>query len=151
MLVAVGIGGKNAIPAAAGLSWVLKDGLGRLGRLLYVAVYGSTFDCSLKVLLSFCCFRFFICLFFNMFDNYCFLSDHMFEISLLQQVRYCTSILFTLSMGIETVTPLFPKFFLPLAAVANVGKSIGFAAYLATTVSFSLKDKLINFVNSLCF
>lgn len=49
MLVAVGIGANNAIPAAAGLSWVLKDGLGRLGRLLYVAVYGATFDCHLKV------------------------------------------------------------------------------------------------------
>ncbi len=49
MLLAVGVGAKRSLPAAAGLSWVLKDGLGRLGRLLYVAVHGSSFDCHLKV------------------------------------------------------------------------------------------------------
>lgn len=31
MLFAVGLGAKRALPTAAALNWVLKDGLGRLG------------------------------------------------------------------------------------------------------------------------
>jgi hypothetical protein len=33
MLFAVGLGAKRALPTAAALNWVLKDGLGRLGEL----------------------------------------------------------------------------------------------------------------------
>lgn len=50
MLQAIGIGARRALPAAAGLNWVLKDGLGRLGRLAYSGSLGSTFDSNLKVL-----------------------------------------------------------------------------------------------------
>ena len=49
MLQAVGVGARRSLPAAAGLTWVLKDGLGRLGRLSYTSLRGRTFDCHLKV------------------------------------------------------------------------------------------------------
>ncbi|KAH9554302.1 hypothetical protein CY35_08G057600 [Sphagnum magellanicum] len=48
MLHALGVGGKRGLPSAAALNWVLKDGLGRLGRLIYAAGLGRTFDCNLK-------------------------------------------------------------------------------------------------------
>jgi hypothetical protein len=53
MLHALGVGGKRGLPSAAALNWVLKDGLGRLGRLIYAAGLGRTFDCNLKVRDSF--------------------------------------------------------------------------------------------------
>jgi len=34
----------GAIPLAATVNWVLKDGLGQLGGVLYGAIYGTHFD-----------------------------------------------------------------------------------------------------------
>ena len=52
-----------------------------------------------------------------------------------QRVRFSTSVLFSASIGIELLTPLFPGHFLLLASVANVAKSISLAAYISTGVS----------------
>ena len=41
-------GAHRTLPAAAALNWVLKDGLGRLGKLTVSTVYGRTFDSDLK-------------------------------------------------------------------------------------------------------
>lgn len=49
LLQAVGVGAKNSLPAAAGINWVLKDGLGRLGRLSVSTRFGTSFDSDLKV------------------------------------------------------------------------------------------------------
>lgn len=49
MLQAVGVGAQRSLPAAATLNWVLKDGLGRLGRISVGALFGSGFDSDLKV------------------------------------------------------------------------------------------------------
>ena len=49
MLWAIGVGAKRTLPAAAALNWVIKDGLGRLGKLIYAASRGQTFDSNLKV------------------------------------------------------------------------------------------------------
>lgn len=49
MLWAIGVGAKRRLPAAAVLNWVMKDGLGRLGKLLYTVSLGRTFDSNLKV------------------------------------------------------------------------------------------------------
>ncbi|CAK9235372.1 unnamed protein product [Sphagnum troendelagicum] len=110
MLHALGVGGKRGLPSAAALNWVLKDGLGRLGRLMYAAGLGRTFDCNLK------------------------------------RVRFSTSVLFCVSLGLEMLTPVFPHHFLFLATLANMGKSISLAAYLATSSaihrSFALGDNL---------
>lgn len=49
LLLAVGVGAKKTLPAAAGINWVLKDGLGRLGRLTVATRFGESFDSDLKV------------------------------------------------------------------------------------------------------
>ena len=48
MLMAVGVGSTRSLPAAAGLNWVLKDGLGKLGKLVATAGFGRSFDSDLK-------------------------------------------------------------------------------------------------------
>lgn len=66
LLRAVGVGGRRSIPGVAALNWVVKDGLGRLGKLGYAAGYGRTFDSDLKVptaLLVLCMFSEYQCLF----------------------------------------------------------------------------------------
>lgn len=54
MLQAVGVGAQRALPASAAINWVLKDGLGRLGRLSVATQWGRSFDADLKV-------RFLVC------------------------------------------------------------------------------------------
>lgn len=49
MLQAVGVGAQRALPASAAINWVLKDGLGRLGRLSVATQWGRSFDADLKV------------------------------------------------------------------------------------------------------
>ncbi|XP_077215211.1 protein root UVB sensitive 4-like isoform X2 [Tasmannia lanceolata] len=64
----------------------------------------------------------------------------------LKRVRFSTSVLFSLSIGVELLTPTFPQHFLLLATVANIAKSISLAAYLATGSaihrSFAVADNL---------
>ncbi|KAG9455065.1 hypothetical protein H6P81_007969 [Aristolochia fimbriata] len=64
----------------------------------------------------------------------------------LKMVRFSTSILFSLSIGVELLTPTFPQHFLLLATIANIAKSISLAAYLATGSaihrSFAVADNL---------
>ncbi|GMH06436.1 hypothetical protein Nepgr_008276 [Nepenthes gracilis] len=64
----------------------------------------------------------------------------------LKRVRFATSILFSLSIGIELMTQVFPHCFLLLASVANVAKQISLACYLATSSavhrSFAIADNL---------
>jgi len=59
MLQAVGVGAKRSLPAAAAVNWVLKDGLGRLGKLATSAQFSQAFDSELKR------FRFSASIFFN--------------------------------------------------------------------------------------
>ena len=49
MLQAIGVGARRSLPAAATINWVLKDGLGRLGRLSISTKFGGSFDADLKV------------------------------------------------------------------------------------------------------
>nr|XP_010910651.1 protein root UVB sensitive 4 isoform X2 [Elaeis guineensis] len=64
----------------------------------------------------------------------------------LKRVRFSTSALFILSIGIELLTPAFPQYFLLLATVANIAKSVSLAAHLATGSaihrSFAITDNL---------
>ncbi|KAF2536813.1 hypothetical protein F2Q68_00019339 [Brassica cretica] len=52
----------------------------------------------------------------------------------LKRVRFSTSLLFSLSIGVELMTPLFPRYFLLLASIANIAKQISLSCYLATGV-----------------
>lgn len=64
----------------------------------------------------------------------------------LKRVRFSTSVLFSLSVGVELLTPVFPTKFLLLASMANIAKSISMAAYVATSSaihqSFAVADNL---------
>ncbi|KAK6128788.1 hypothetical protein DH2020_037424 [Rehmannia glutinosa] len=64
----------------------------------------------------------------------------------LKRVRFSTSVLFSLSIGIELLTPVFPKYFLLLATLANIAKQISLACHLATGSavhrSFAISDNL---------
>uniref|UniRef100_M0ZSM4 mRNA, clone: rafl24-09-C04 n=1 Tax=Solanum tuberosum TaxID=4113 RepID=M0ZSM4_SOLTU len=64
----------------------------------------------------------------------------------LKRVRFCTSVLFSLSIGVELLTPVFPQYFLILASIANIAKQISLACYLATSTavhrSFAVADNL---------
>eukprot|EP00884_Botryococcus_braunii_P016315 jgi/Botrbrau1/3367/Bobra.0337s0008.1 len=50
LLLAVGVGkkGQETLPMAAAINWILKEGLGRLGRLSVAARFGQSFDADLK-------------------------------------------------------------------------------------------------------
>ncbi|KAI5665867.1 hypothetical protein M9H77_15720 [Catharanthus roseus] len=50
----------------------------------------------------------------------------------LKRVRFTTSVIFSLSIGVELLTPVFPQYFLLLASIANIAKQISLACYLAT-------------------
>ncbi len=47
-----------------------------------------------------------------------------------------TSMIFEATIGCEFITPLFPQHFLALASMANVGKAIALAAFVATAPAF---------------
>ncbi|CAK9141145.1 unnamed protein product [Ilex paraguariensis] len=53
----------------------------------------------------------------------------------LKRVRFSASVLFSLSIGVELLTPAFPQYFLLLASVANIAKQISLACYLSTGTS----------------
>lgn len=63
-----------------------------------------------------------------------------------KRVRFTTSVLFVGSIGLELLTPTFPRFFLLLATIANIAKQISLACYLATRSavhqSFAKADNL---------
>ncbi|KAL1563257.1 protein root UVB sensitive 4-like isoform X2 [Salvia divinorum] len=64
----------------------------------------------------------------------------------LKRVRFSTSILFSLSIGVELLTPAYPAYFLLLATIANIAKQISLACYLSTGTavhrSFAISDNL---------
>ncbi|KAG9151504.1 hypothetical protein Leryth_015098 [Lithospermum erythrorhizon] len=64
----------------------------------------------------------------------------------LKRVRFLTSVMFSLSIGIEFLTPAFPHYFLLLASIANIAKQISLACYLATGTavhrSFAIADNV---------
>ncbi|KAL0745070.1 hypothetical protein Bca101_100922 [Brassica carinata] len=67
----------------------------------------------------------------------------------LKRVRFSTSVLFSLSIGIELMTPVFPHYFLLLASIANIAKQISLSCYLcfprvqsAVHRSFAVADNL---------
>ncbi|CAN1299720.1 Protein root UVB sensitive 4 [Linum perenne] len=78
----------------------------------------------------------------------------------LKRVRFLTSVVFSLSIGVELLTPIFPQYFLLLATLANIAKQISLACYLATSSavhrSFAVADNLGEIsakaqIQSVCF
>ena len=135
LLQAVGIGARRSLPAAATINWVLKDGLGRLGRLTVATRWGESFDADLKVsragtraraiadCKTLCADR------RRLADPFSLPPPPLFAPP--QRFRYTTSLLYCVALGLEYLTPLFPQHFLPLASVgerertAGVGHALG--------------------------
>ncbi|XVF59527.1 hypothetical protein PTKIN_Ptkin07bG0283200 [Pterospermum kingtungense] len=78
----------------------------------------------------------------------------------LKRVRFATSLLFTLSIGVELLTPVFPHHFLLLASLANIAKQMSLACYVVTNSaihrSFAVADNLAEVsaksqIQSVCF
>ncbi|XP_019105781.2 protein root UVB sensitive 4 isoform X3 [Beta vulgaris subsp. vulgaris] len=72
----------------------------------------------------------------------------------LKRVRFATSVMFSLSIGVELMTPAFPHCFLLLASVANIAKQISLACYLATGVRLpfiGVLHWLITWIQTVCF
>ncbi|KAF5186760.1 root UVB sensitive like [Thalictrum thalictroides] len=78
----------------------------------------------------------------------------------LKRIRFSTSIVFSLSIGLELLTPFFPHYFLLVATVANIAKQLSLACYLATNSavhrSFAGADNLCELsaksqIQTVCF
>lgn len=95
LLYAIGVG-AGAVPLAAALNWVLKDGLGQLGGVLSAALINNRFDSDPK------------------------------------RWRFLSALAQDASTLLEILTPLMPGAFLPLAAIANVGKNVSWLSASAT-------------------
>lgn len=106
LLAAVGL---SSTPVAAATSWVLKDGIGQLGKLL-TARRGREFDADPK------------------------------------RYRLSSDLLYDAGLSLEILTPLFPQYFLALAALGNFTKSVaitvGMACRNSVLSSFVLRGNL---------
>ncbi|KAA8499945.1 Protein root UVB sensitive 1, chloroplastic [Porphyridium purpureum] len=100
LLTAVGVGSGTAAGVAAATNWVLKDGIGQIGKLI-TARMGFQFDADPK--------------FWRLFSD----------------------ILFDAGLSMEILTPLFPNYFLLLAAVGNFTKSV------SMTIGMSCRNSVL--------
>ncbi len=109
LLYAIGLG-AGSIPLAATINWILKDGLGQFGGVLFAGLVNNRFDSDPK------------------------------------RWRFLASVSLEVSNAIELCTPLVPSLFLPLAAIANVGKNISFLAASASRAAihktFAISENL---------
>jgi hypothetical protein len=109
LLYAVGLG-SGSIPLAAALNWIIKDGLGQLGGVIFASKVSTNFDANPK------------------------------------KWRFRGELALVVSTLVEIMTPLFPKLFIPMASIANIGKNVSWLAASATrasiNLSFTRKDNL---------
>ena len=95
MLFAIGVG-SGSMPLAATLNWIIKDGLGQFGGIIFASFVNNHFDADPK------------------------------------RWRMISGLSMDTSSLLELMTPLAPAYFLPIAAVANVGKNISFLSASAS-------------------
>ena len=50
VLGGLGVGDSSATPLAATLTWILKDGAGMVGRIVFAAYSGTSLDYDCKVI-----------------------------------------------------------------------------------------------------
>lgn len=134
LLYAIGLG-AGAIPLAAALNWVIKDGLGQLGGIAYASVIGNRFDANPK--------------------KWRMISAVALDVGTLLEVltpRKCDLRGFAdnpvyydfIILTRESI--VFPASFLLLASTANIGKNVAWLSASATRAgihqSFALKENL---------
>ena len=95
MLFAIGVG-SGSMPLAATLNWIIKDGLGQFGGIIFASFVNNQFDANPK------------------------------------RWRMISGLSMDASSLLELLTPMAPAYFLPIAAVANVGKNISFLSASAS-------------------
>ncbi|RLO02958.1 hypothetical protein DYB28_004499 [Aphanomyces astaci] len=99
LLFAIGLQ-SGAIPMAAALNWVIKDGLGQFGGVLFASLVNHRFDADPK------------------------------------RWRMVSAFAMDAATLLEILTPLWPAYFLPLAAAANMAKNISWLSSSATRAGF---------------
>ncbi|RHY38046.1 hypothetical protein DYB34_013258, partial [Aphanomyces astaci] len=99
LLFAIGLQ-SGAIPMAAALNWVIKDGLGQFGGVLFASLVNHRFDADPK------------------------------------RWRMVSAFAMDAATLLEILTPLWPAYFLPLAATANIAKNISWLSSSATRAGF---------------
>ncbi len=120
LLLAVGVGSASASPMAGALNWVMKDGIGQLGGILFASRITSTTSSS---------------------SNHGYGGIHTTRTSTNtidkdpKRWRMVSSLSMDMATFLEILTPLFPGYFLALASIANVGKNVGFLTASASRAS----------------
>ena len=90
---------EGSLPLAVTLNWIIKDGLGQFGGIIFGSLINNQFDQNPK------------------------------------KWRLISSILIDLSAFIELLTPLYPKYFILFASIANIGKNISYLSASASRVA----------------
>jgi len=98
MLYAVGVG-SGSVALAGAVNWVLKDGIGQLGGMLFASRTATGFDSNP------------------------------------QRWRLISAVALDVACCLEVATAAVPALFLPLAAVANIGKNVAWLSASATRAS----------------
>lgn len=110
MLQAISVPFATSLGISATTNWIIKDGIGLLGGVIFAANTSTKFDSDAK------------------------------------KYRFFSTVLIQTSTFIEILTPIFPKFFVLLASISNIGKNIGWIATSATKASMNrgltLEDNL---------
>ncbi|KAJ9527004.1 hypothetical protein QJQ45_025285, partial [Haematococcus lacustris] len=119
LLLALGMGAKRSIAAGAAINWLLKDGVGRVARMAVATNFGQSFDSDLKARLS--------------RSGSCSAAQCRPQA---QQHCCSQSQPMLLFLSLPLLLLLLLQHFLLLASVANVGKAIALAAFVATAPAF---------------
>jgi hypothetical protein len=130
LLVAVGVGTQSAAPMAAALNWVMKDGVGQLGGVLFASQLGKggmDVDHWKKKVGKW----------LGPFGKKSAKKRGNFQRGTAdtnpKRWRMVAALALDLSTLLEICTPfLGAEYFLPCASVANIGKNIGFLAASAS-------------------
>jgi hypothetical protein len=99
MLVAIGVASQSALPIAATVNWIVKDGLGQFGGVVFASLVNTRFDADPK------------------------------------RFRWAADLVLGVAVVLEACTSLFPGAFLPVAALANIGKNMAWISASATRAS----------------
>jgi hypothetical protein len=129
LLIAVGVGTQSAAPMAAALNWVMKDGVGQLGGVIFASQMG-------KGGMDFDYWR-------GKFATWTLAGKRNTRQrgnfqqgtadSNPKRWRMVAALALDLSTLLEICTPMMgPEWFLPCASVANIGKNVGFLAASAS-------------------
>ncbi|KAL7541105.1 hypothetical protein ACHAXR_010638 [Thalassiosira sp. AJA248-18] len=131
LLIAVGVGTQSAAPMAAALNWVMKDGVGQLGGVIFASQLG-------KGGLDFDYWR-------GKVTKWTGPSKEKKKTQKRgnfqrgtadtnpKRWRMVAALALDLSTLLEICTPLMgPEWFLPCASIANIGKNVGFLAASAS-------------------